>query len=120
MRLYKAQNVTGQIDDEGYVNTVLSESYEPEDWAEYCHQEWGEYREFFWPTDHKIYRSRSAAQSRVDLINRWGGAAVLLEADVEWIPIEEANRRRERARLAQRIARKQAELEALKSKVEAA
>ena len=94
---------------------------EPEGWAEYARENWpdgpapGEhwpngYKPFFWPKTNVPYKSRSAAQSRVDIINRWGGRAVLVECTPEWVPVAEMNRRRERARLKARIDKKRAEL----------
>lgn len=71
----------------------------PKGWDAYCLEVWGEPREFHFPSDRKIYRSRSSAQDRVNLINRWGGNAVLMECEPNWIPVEQANKqRRNRAR----------------------
>ena len=72
----------------------------PDGWDAHCLEVWGGPHEFFMPSDRKIYRSRSSAQARVDLINRWGGNAVLVETETEWIPVEQANaRRRNKARM---------------------
>jgi hypothetical protein len=111
MRLYKAQDVTAEcadddIDEEfipadwGGVTAPTTEAEgAPAGWDQHCLDVWGEPHEFFIPSDRTIYRSRSSAQERVDLINRWGGKAVLVEADVNWVPVELANRRRKAAKI---------------------
>ena len=68
------------------------------------------------------YRSRSAAQRRVDLINRWfgDGAAVLLETTCNWVPVADANARREQARRQARIDKLRAQIEALTTEMNAA
>lgn len=84
--------------------------FTPEGWAEYALDKWPNYEEvidgmvhyvkpFFWPSTDKVFRSRSAAQYRVDLIERWGGQAVLLECEPEWVPVAQANRHRKIERL---------------------
>jgi hypothetical protein len=114
MRLYKAQDVTPECaadeyeDEDGIFDAIAWDERKsptteaegaPAGWDQHCLDVWGEPHEFFIPSDRRIYRSRSSAQERVDLINRWGGHAVLVEADVDWVPVTEANRRRKRARL---------------------
>ena len=109
MKLYKAQNVATE-QDEADEYTVRDDDGSgpwtevagaPEGWDAYCQEKWGEPHQFFIPSDRPIYRSRSSAQARVNLINRWGGNAVLVEADVDWVPVEVANaRRRNRKRMA--------------------
>ena len=126
MKLYKAQDVAPQVDDDEFIDDYISlaestpsteEEGAPEGWDAYCLEKWGEPREFFFPSDRKIYRSRSAAQMRVDIINRWGGSAILVEADVNWVPVAEANRRRKQARIEQAIERKSAEVGKLYEKL---
>ena len=111
MKLYKAQWVRdGDYDDEVDWEAFV---HEPEGWHEHCLAKWGEHRPFFFPSDRRIYRSRSSAQERVDLINRWGGSAVLVECDVDWVPVEVANEHRRRARVQGRIERLRSEIERL-------
>ena len=114
MRLYKAEYVaTDYADDWG---EETSDTFpEPDGWGEHCMALWGEHRDFFPPTDRHLYRSRSAAQRRVDLINRWfgDGAAVLVEATCDWVPVKDANARREQARRQARIDKLRAQIEAL-------
>lgn len=120
MRLYKAQYVTSDADDVSIYDEWDEETShdwpEPEGWREHSVELWGCYRRFFPPSDRPIYRSRSAAQRRVDLINRWlgEGAAILLETETEWLPIREANRRRWRARVDKKVARLEAEIARVK------
>lgn len=108
-RLYKAQYVTTDEEwDEGneefveYVSAPPMTEAEgaPKGWDAHCLEVWGEPHRFFIPSDRPIYRSRSAAQNRVDLINRWGGNAFLVETETDWIPVSKANaRRRNKARM---------------------
>ena len=91
----------------------------PAGWDEHCLEVWGEPREFFMPSDRPIYRSRSSAQARVDLINRWGGKAVLLETTTDWTPVEVANRQRKIQRLEARRAKKLMDAAELIEQIEA-
>lgn len=116
MKLYKAQDTAPDAaddyeDEDGFFDAVAWDERKspvteadgaPEGWDQHCLDVWGGPHEFFIPSDRKIYRSRSSAHERVDLINRWGGHAVLVEADVDWVPVELANRRRKAARLKDR------------------
>lgn len=59
---------------------------------------------FFLPSETKLYRSRSSARDKQLIVERWGGKAQILEAEVsEFIPIADANRKREIARLEERL-----------------
>lgn len=92
----------------------------PEGWDAHCLEVWGEPHKFFIPSDRPIYRSRSAAQNRVDLINRWGGNAVLVETETNWVPVSKANaRRRNKARL-ERIEKLEAEAQRITDEMESA
>lgn len=127
-RLYKAvweYDAEGTRDISGVVWDLAAR--EPEGWREYALEMWGDtpregehwphgHKPFFFPSTDKIYRSRSAAQRRVDLINYWGGNAVLVECTPVWETVEAANARRERERLHSRIMKKRAELAALVAK----
>ncbi len=105
-------------------------TWEPEEWPEYVlanqlidrreteRQGHTVYMSFCWPSTDRIYKSRSSAQARVDLIEMWGGKAVLLETTTDWTPVEVANRRRAQERLQARISRKQSELWALTEKLD--
>ncbi len=125
MRLYKAQDVTADTDaeetvfweDESPTPTTEAEGA-PVGWDQHCIEVWGGPHEFFIPSDRPIYRSRSSAQDRVDLINRWGGHAVLVEADANWTPVTVANRRRKKARLEDRRAKSLAELARIDSQID--
>lgn len=129
MRLYKAQYVLDPFDPE--LDEELNyrgEQPEPEGWREYAIERWGMqeradwpkgYQPFFMPSDRKLYRSRSSAQARVDLINYWGGEAVLVEADVEWIPVAEANKRRKAQRLYKRYSDKLREAREIEQELDA-
>ena len=92
----------------------------PDGWDAYCLEVWGGPHEFFMPSDRKIYRSRSSAQARVDLINRWGGNAVLVETETEWIPVEQANARRRNKACLERIEKLEAEAQRITDEMESA
>lgn len=92
-----------------HVDYMAGEGYQ---WAKDCIEQG--YR-FFWPKTGQIYKSRASAQNTVDIIEQWGGEAVVLECTPEWVPVDEANRRRKQARNQVRIDKlraKIAELEA--------
>ena len=40
---------------------------------------------FFLPDENKVFRSRSSAKERVDIAERWGFEAVVLECEPQWI-----------------------------------
>lgn len=120
MRLYKIEitSVPRESlifigDTEGDNGFIRDEDWAPEGWAEHTAEmalaghAWAQDSPaFFWPSEDKHYRSRSAAADKVAIVERWGGEARLLEAEVSsFIPVEEANRRRKAARDAKRAAR---------------
>jgi hypothetical protein len=75
-----------------------------DEWVEFCEAEFNGFRSFFLPNENKLYRSRSSARDKVKIVERWGGKARILEAEVsEFIPVEEANLRRKRERDQRRI-----------------
>ena len=115
MRLYKAAYVVTDDEWEYDGDDWLPEPDAPEGWDDYCMERWGETREFYPPSDRKVYRSRSSAQARVDLINRWlgDGAAILVETETAWIATSEANKRRAARRAMQRIANLQDRIDAI-------
>lgn len=99
---------------------------EPAGWREYALDRWGDaepeherwpngYKPFFWPKTDVPYKSRSTAQERVDIINYWGGNAVVVECTPKWEPVAVANARRAAERHQKRIDRKRAELAALEA-----
>lgn len=77
----------------------------PDVWSEICLAKWGEERPFFYPSLGGVYRSRSAAQGRANLVNFWGGNAVVVECEPAWSTLEAAKKRRETVRLNARKAR---------------
>lgn len=129
MRLYKAHYLPVDDAEDDYLTwdglefpdetpgPLTEAEGAPAGWDEHCLSVWGKPHEFFLPSDRPIYRSRSAAQSRVDLINRWAGegAAILLETETNWLPIADANARRRQARNATKIARLRAEIARLEA-----
>jgi|SRR5690625_2796130 len=74
------------------------------------------YFNFFLPSENKIYRSRSSARDKVKAVERWGGQARILEAEVsEFIPVEEANQRRKNERNQARIRKLQDQINAIQA-----
>lgn len=123
MRLYKAQYVHTddyEIDEFGFGEWGFGPGDVPEGWEDYCLERWGEVRDFYPPSDRKVYRSRSSAQARVDLINRWlgDGSAILVETETNWMPTAEANKRRAARRAMQRIAKLQGRIDAIAATIE--
>lgn len=119
MRLYKmeitefpkltAYESGNRFMPEGYVEQYPSGL--EDEWIDFCTAEFGGYRSFFLPNETKLYRSRSSARDKVRIVERWGGEAIILEAQVsEFIPIEEANKRRRQARAMVRIEKLQAKI----------
>lgn len=121
MRLYKAHILPVDYDLPWELSLALTTppSTEadgaPAGWDAHCLDVWGEPRPFFVPSDRPIYRSRSSAQRRVDLINRWAGAdtAILVETETEWVHTAAANERRRRERNAARIERLREQIRSL-------
>ncbi|WP_137771906.1 MULTISPECIES: hypothetical protein [unclassified Microbacterium] len=97
-RLYTVAWIYDDTNDEPYdLESELEDVQraDPEGWAEFCDEKWGEYKPFFWPSTKRIYRSRSAAMERAALINHWGGNVIVLECTPEWVPLAQAQRKRE-------------------------
>lgn len=115
-RLYMAVNTTGydRKTDEEHADAAPAEN--PEGWDAYSLERWGEVRPFFFPSTKRVYRSRSAAQRRADLICRWGGTAEVLECTPDWHTIAQANRKRQRDVIRARITKLQDALDAERAK----
>lgn len=99
---------------------LVDDEWMPDGWQDYARQQWPDgitldgkhYDEvpFFWPSTDRLYRARSSAQARVDMITRWGGKAVVVESDLHWRTVATANAERAEARKQKRIARLEAEI----------
>lgn len=114
-RIYKVE-ITEYPDDRP--------NWEPDGWTEYALERWpdgekvwvdGELvhhlvKPFFWPSTDKLYQSRSSARERAALIESWGAKTVILESDLRWRSIEDANRERAEARKQKRLDRLYAEI----------
>lgn len=121
MRLYKAQYTEAAYEDgDLWPLDTFTWADAPEGWDDYCMERWGETRGFYPPSDRKVYRSRSSAQARVDLINHWlgDGAAILVETETNWMPTAEANKRRAARRAMQRIAKLQDRIDQIAATIE--
>lgn len=128
-RLYKAEWVTDAEGNRDMSGVEWDNHYQaPVGWFEYAIGRWplntgpefwpNGFKPFFWPSTDKIFRSRSSAQARVDIINRWGGKAVLVECTPRWETVEQANARRKAERLIERMERKSDELNVLSTELE--
>jgi len=109
-RLYTVRLLAYPKDGEGGKYVPTEHSWEdpkwvPDGWDQnpYSVDLDGNPREFFWPTDGKVYKSRSSAQERVDLIQSYGATAVVLETETAWMPVAEANALRKRRRDSARV-----------------
>lgn len=124
MRLYKIQVIKRpeaawlDFTGEDYLFPVSSDNRNlPHEWQDHCEHVFGEMRDFHPPFTNRAYLSRSSAKSRLDLFKRWGGEAVLLEAEVsEFIPVEEANLRRRKKRDDERVRKLEEQIHEIKSK----
>lgn len=81
-----------------FVITKDPETVDMDAWREHCQEVWGKEKDFFLPSERKVFRSRSAAQARVDIVRRWGGDAELMECTPAWESVTEANLRRQKQR----------------------
>lgn len=80
-------------------------------WARDCQRD--EYL-FFWPNLSGTYRSQSTAKRKAKLAERWGATVEILEAEVSpFIPVTEMNALRKRRRDNVRIAKLQAQIDAI-------
>jgi hypothetical protein len=89
----------------------------PDGWEKYVAEmieegrNWQPDERFFWPSTDKFYRSRSSAAEKVAIVERWGGSARILEAEVsDFIPVAEANALRKRRRDNARIEKLRAKI----------
>lgn len=53
---------------------------------------------FFWPRTDRIYQSKSTAQSRVRLMEKYGATAHVVQSRLEWEDVREAEAARKRER----------------------
>lgn len=86
-----------------FVITKEPETVDMDAWREHCREVWGKEKDFFLPSERKVFRSRSAAQARVDIVRRWGGDAELMECAPSWESVSDANLRRQKQRALARV-----------------
>lgn len=115
MRLYKIEITSIPAGSEAY-------DWKPAGWDEFVLSRidegamWLPERAFFWPSTDRFYRSRSSAAEKVAIVERWGGTAIILEAEVgAFIPVSEANKLRKRRRDVARVERLRAEIARIES-----
>lgn len=121
-RLYKVVWITPDEDHDPdcIIDHELEDLlYEPKGWREYAIERFGEYKPFFFPSTNRIYKSRSAAVNRADLINSWGGNVEVLECTPRWQTLDDARDERTRRRLHDRAQKLKAELAAVNAKAQA-
>ena len=107
----QVENHYGRIWQDHYgIYIVQNPNWKPEGWKEHlevladhgrawaCDAIAAGYQ-FFWPKEDRIYRSRSSAQMKKELVESFGGKAVVLVAEVgEFIEVNEARKAREAER----------------------
>lgn len=133
MRLYKIEitSVPAECDEihEIQVGSYVTNhrNWKPEGWDEhvaYCAEQ-GELwamncTYFFWPSTDKFYRSRSSAQEKVAIVERWGGEARILEAEVgAFVPTTEENAIRKHNRTTARARKLREQGYALQARADA-
>lgn len=121
MRLYKIEilqspeTVRVPVEWEPHVLVGFTRLADDELHAQWV-DEFGADKEYFNPSESKLYRSRSSARDKVKAVERWGGRARILEAEVsEFVPIEEANQRRKNERNQARIRKLQDQINAIQA-----
>ena len=123
MRLYKFEItqfpktiIESHPGDDIYYHTVhLADPVLRKEWEGTGFSTKDSYYNFYLPSENKLYRSRSSARDKVRAVERWGGKARILEAEVsEFIPVEEANLRRKQQRAQQRIDKLRAEIDRIR------
>lgn len=110
---YPAASMTLTYDDDsGESVYVMNPDWKPAGWDEHCIATWGELRSFFWPSVSKVYRSRSSARAKLDIIECWGGAGRIIIGSATWNTEEDLKR-------AKAVMRKQDRINKLKAKIAA-
>jgi hypothetical protein len=85
-------------------------------WKEFCMEVYGEEREFFLPSQRKVWRSRTSASDRVKAVRSWGGDAELVECTPTWETVADANLRRRIERDRKRIDKLQAKIDEIQER----
>lgn len=119
-RIYAVRQTGWAGDTDPFDCSDWTGAWRPEGWLDDpdVRAEWIERHgddRFFWPSTDKVYRSRSAATRLVRLIESYGGTAVLMESELVWQPVAEANARRKMVRRRKKIERLRAELASLEA-----
>lgn len=86
-------------------------------WREFCMDVYGEEREFFLPSQRKVWRSRTSASDRVKAVRSWGGDAEVLVCHPGWETVAAYNKRKGRAKKLDKIATLQFQLDKLKGEL---
>lgn len=89
----------------------------PVEWEAFCIERYGVVKPFFLPAAGRIYKSRSGAVERAELINYWGGDAEVLECTPVWESLDDARRGRERRKIEARMVKLQDQYSAEVSKL---
>ena len=136
MRLYKMQitnyppeafGAPYKDPESGEMFSDFDRSWKPEGWKEHVDDQadnWGRtwaqdarednYR-FFWPSEKRTFLTKEAAESKAWAVRRWGGQAIVLEAEVgEFVEVEAARRNRQDAKDLEKAKKLRAKAEMLK------
>ncbi|WP_413456043.1 hypothetical protein ACLQ8T_06075 [Glutamicibacter sp. FR1] len=85
-------------------------------WARRCREEG---YPFFWPSEKRTYQTKQAAESKAWAVRRWGGQAIVLEAEVgEFVEVETAKRNRQQAKDLEKAEKLRAKAQMLKQEAE--
>lgn len=140
MRLYKMQITDYPAEafgepykdhESGETFSDFDRSWKPEGWKEHVDDQadnWGRswaadarmdnYR-FFWPSEKRTYLTKEAAESKAWAVRRWGGQAIVLEAEVgEFVEVETAKRNRQQAKDLEKAEKLRAKAQILKQEAE--
>lgn len=86
------------------------------EWAKRCRDEG---YPFFWPSEKRTYQTKETAESKAWAVRRWGGKAIVLEAEVgEFIEVEAAKRNRQQAKDMAKAEKLRAKAEMLRREAE--
>lgn len=118
MRLYKMEITSipeeslggPYVNEDGEEIRKFNPLWKPEGWEKHVDEcidmgyQWAgrakrENYRFFWPSERGTYLTKQAAEYKAWIVRRWGGTAIVLEAEVgEFVETTEAQRLRDKKR----------------------
>lgn len=116
-RLYKVVWDHADEDFDEYGDLVPMTA--PEWWEAFSIHRYGEVKPYFMPTTDRIYKSRSGAVDRANLINGQGGNVYVVECTPRWQTLDDARDERARRRLHEKAQKLREQLAEVQEKVQA-